>query len=58
MVRNSSIARSVLECRNLWISPIVKIKIEDLPSFKSFKLINAMLPLDESRPLPISIIRL
>ncbi|GAB4259970.1 MAG: aminotransferase class IV family protein [Saprospiraceae bacterium] len=37
---------------------LAEIKIEDLPSFKSFKLINAMLPLDESRPLPISIIRL
>ena len=30
MVRNISIARSVLECRNLWNIPIVKIKIKDV----------------------------
>ena len=30
MVRNISIARSALECRNLWINPIVRIKIKDL----------------------------
>ncbi len=34
-----------------------ELMISDLSVFKTFKLINAMLPLEESRPLPMSIIR-